>query len=103
MSISLDLDFLEEVLEKIADVANAVYYDFSVWVHRLNDTERLFLMIMFILILFMLILVRSRRRKVEPSRGRSFVSSVMLVMLFSFGAGWMIDSRFDMQSILNAF
>ena len=57
----------------------------------------------FILILFMLILVRAGRRKADPARGRSFVSSIVLVMLFSFGAGWMIDSRFDVQDVMNFF
>ena len=73
------------------------------WVHRLDDMEKLFFMIVFILILFMLILVRAGRRKVSPAPGRSFVSSVVLVMLFSFAAGWMMDSRFEMQEVLNFF
>ena len=65
--------------------------------------EKLFFMVVFILILFMLILVRAGRRKADPARGRSFVSSIVLVMLFSFGAGWMIDSRFDVQDVINFF
>ena len=32
---------------------------------------------------------------------RSFMSSIILVMLFSFGAGWMLDSRFALHHMLN--
>lgn len=103
MSNSSSMDLFNRVLDKIAEVANEAYYDFSRWVHRLDDMEKLFFMIVFILILFMLILVRAGRRKVNPAPGRSFVSSVVLVMLFSFGAGWMMDSRFEMQDVLNFF
>ncbi|MEQ3651319.1 hypothetical protein [Hyphomonas sp.] len=103
MSNSSNMDLLNRVLDKIAEVANEAYYDFSRWVHRLDDMEKLFFMIVFILILFMLILVRAGRRKVSPAPGRSFVSSVVLVMLFSFAAGWMMDSRFEMQEVLNFF
>ncbi|HBJ39366.1 MULTISPECIES: hypothetical protein [unclassified Hyphomonas] len=103
MSISSSRDLLNRVLDKVAEVANEAYLEFSRWVDRLDDMEKLFFMVVFILILFMLILVRAGRRKADPARGRSFVSSIVLVMLFSFGAGWMIDSRFDVQDVMNFF
>jgi hypothetical protein len=103
MSIAASMDLLSRVMDVVAEVANEAYADFMLWVDRLDDMEKLFFMVIFILILFMLILVRARRRKVQPAKGRSFLSSVVLVMLFSFGAGWMIDSRFEMQDVLNFF
>ena len=67
------MDLLNRVLDKVAEVANEAYLEFSRWVDRLDDMEKLFFMVVFILI------------------------------LFSFGAGWMIDSRFDVQDVMNFF
>ena len=65
--------------------------------------EKVFFMAVFIALLFFLILVKAANRKHAPKQGRSFMSSIILVMLFSFGAGWMLDSRYDMQHVLNFF
>lgn len=101
MNVSLDMSLLNAILDKVAEVANQALEEVTVWVDGLEDMEKVFFMVMFILLLFMLILVKAARRKAEPRRGRSFLSSIVLVMLFSFGAGWMLDSRFDMQSMLH--
>jgi MFS superfamily sulfate permease-like transporter len=103
MNNSTDTGLLNAVLEKLTEVANDAWRDFSIWVQRLDDTEKLFFMVVFILLLLMLILMRARRRASDPTPGRSFVSSILLVMVFSFGAGWMLDSRYDMQHVLNFF
>lgn len=63
------MDLLNRVLDKVAEVANEAYLEFSRWVDRLDDMEKLFFMVVFILILFMLILVRAGRRKADPARG----------------------------------
>ena len=103
MSVSLDMSLLNAVLDKIAEVANDIILDVTDWVDHLSDMEKVFFMAVFIALLFFLILVKAANRKHAPKQGRSFMSSIILVMLFSFGAGWMIDSRFDVQDVINFF
>ena len=71
------------------------WHDAQVWLALLSDFERLLLIALFILLLMVLILLNSNHRASDPSRGRSFLSSLLLIMVFSFGAGWILDSRFD--------
>lgn len=85
----------DRVLDELARALNAAYRDISVWVSRLDDIEKLFFICGFILLLFMLILVKAASRPKVPSRRRSFFTSLVLVMVFAFGAGWIIDSRLD--------
>ena len=101
MSVSLDMSLLNAMLDKIAEVANDIILDVPDWVDHLSDMEKVFFMAVFIALLFFLILVKAANRKHTPKKGRSFVSSIVLVMLFSFGAGWMLDSRFALHHMLN--
>ena len=94
-------------MTEISYAARDVMHDVRIWVARLDDTEKMFFIIIFILLLFMLILVKSAKRPKDPSKGRSFLGSVVLIMVFAFGAGWMLDARLeipaDIQNQINSF
>ena len=91
---------LNRFLDEVANTLNMAYRDISLWLARLDDMEKVFLLSGFILILFMLILVKAAKRSADPSKRRSFFSSLVLVMVFAFGAGWILDSRLDLSHYL---
>ncbi|HPF23116.1 MAG TPA: hypothetical protein PK417_06545 [Hyphomonas sp.] len=70
------------------------------WFGRLSDVERLVGLCAFILVLFMLVLVKATTRTHQPGKARSFVGSFVLVVVFSFLAGLLIDSEFDPRHFL---
>ncbi len=74
--------------------------DATDWLAVRSDLERLMGLCIFILLLFLLMVARGRSRERKPGPGRSFAGAVTLVMVFSFCAGWLIDSRFDWPHIL---
>lgn len=100
MSVSSQSSPLSRAIDELSDYAKDAYHDFTVWVARLDDTEKMFFAGTFILILFMLILVNAAKRPREPGNGRSFFGAVMLVIVFSFGVGWVLDSRLDLSNVL---
>ena len=72
--------------------ANNAYDELIYWVQRLSDGEKIVGMILFALLLLLLIVSKSGRRNHQASDGRQFSGAFLLVVLFSFGAGWMLES-----------
>lgn len=72
--------------------ANNAYEELIFWIQRLSDGEKIVGMILFVLILLLLIITRSGRRQRDVSRGRQFSGAFLLVVFFSFGAGWILES-----------
>lgn len=77
---------------------NRVVYEGGIYYHRVmhwltqrSDGEKLVIACIFILLLLLLI-VRMSMRKESAGAGRNFGGSVMMVMIFAFGLGWMLDS-----------
>ena len=62
------------------------------WLSRRSDAEQLVIACVFILILLLLIIRMSMRGKDPGSPGRQLGGSVVLVMIFAFGIGWMLDA-----------
>lgn len=91
---------LDLLIAKLNIVMRQGWHDFNIWVSRLSDVEQLFFLGMFILLLFMLILSTAGNRTKKPGNGRQFFGSVVMVMVFAFGAGWMIDSRIELPEIM---
>ncbi|WP_158533981.1 hypothetical protein [Hyphomonas pacifica] len=91
---------LNRFLDEVAHTLNVAYRETSLWLARLDDMEKVFLLSGFILILFMLIIVKAAKRPHNPGKGRSFFTSLVLVMVFAFGAGWILDSRLDLSHYL---
>lgn len=103
MNVSSGKPTLDRIASEFARSTRDVLRDIEIWVARLDDVEKMFFIVMFIFLLFMLILVRSASRPRDPSSPRSFVSSLLLVIVFSFSAGWIIDSRFEIPFNLADF
>ncbi|GGB74384.1 hypothetical protein [Henriciella pelagia] len=61
------------------------------WLMQRNDAEQLIIACVFILLLLWLMIRRSMRNK-DGSTSRNFGGSVVLIMIFAFGLGWMLDS-----------
>lgn len=80
--------------------AEDLWGDFVFWVSRLSDTEQLALIAIFILVLFVLILVNAANREKQPGNGRLFFMSVLMVGVFAFGVGWMLDTRFGVFNMI---
>ena len=87
-------EFVDMVRDLVADALQ--------WFGRLSDIERLVGLCAFILVLFVLVLVKATTRTSRPGKTRSFVSSFVLVVTFSFLAGLLIDSEFDLRRYLPA-
>lgn len=69
-----------------------VYDSLMLWIQRMSDGEKIAGMILFALILMLLIVSKSGKRKKRVSHGRQFSGAFLLVVFFSFGAGWILES-----------
>ncbi|WP_300378044.1 hypothetical protein [Henriciella sp.] len=72
----------------------------ALWFQRRSDGEQIILVCLFILLLLFLIVNMSRRGKDPGSTGRQFGGSVVLVMVFAFALGLMIDTGAGSLSFL---
>ena len=68
------------------------YQDVMFWIQRLSDGEKIVGMIVFALLLLLLIVSKSGRRRDKVSHGRQFSGAFLLVVFFSFGAGWILEA-----------
>ena len=88
-------DVYDDAVQRFVDAVQTGVGDLVHWFGRLSDVERLVGLCAFILVLFMLVLVKAKTRTSRPGRTRSFAGSFVLVVVFSFVAGLLIDSKFD--------
>ncbi|MCA8897350.1 MAG: hypothetical protein R3C00_01075 [Hyphomonas sp.] len=88
----------DEFLDMMRDFVDDTMY----WLSGLSDVERLIGLCIFILLLFLLVLANGSSRTREPGRTRSFAGAFTLVVVFSFVAGLLIDSKIDPGQFLPA-
>lgn len=92
----------DEARDGFVDMSRAAMHDAADWFQGLTDLERLMGLCGFIMALFVLVVVKATTRTAEPGHGRSFISSFVLVVVFSFLAGMVIDSDLDWRQYLPA-
>ncbi|MGB3627152.1 MAG: hypothetical protein WA989_15075 [Henriciella sp.] len=80
------------IYERIVHEARLLYHDVVHWLGQRSDGEQIVIGCVFILLLLWLIVRMSMRKENDAGAGRNFGGSVLLVMIFAFGIGWMIDS-----------
>ena len=82
-------NILEIGWERVTSVLGPMADDAFIWLGDREPGERLILATFFILLLLFLIIRMSTRR--EDSTGRNFGSSLLLIVVFAFGLGWILD------------
>ena len=82
----------DELYARLKYEAGFYWEQASLWFARRSDGEQLVIACVFILLLLLLIIKMSMRGKDAGSTGRQFGGSVLLVVIFAFGLGWMLDS-----------
>ena len=82
----------ETLYERLTHEAGYYWHQAVLWFSRRSDGEQLVIACFFILLLLLLIIRMSMGGKEAGSTGRQFGGSVVLVMIFAFGIGWMLDS-----------
>ncbi|MEZ5997998.1 MAG: hypothetical protein R3B98_04830 [Hyphomonas sp.] len=100
MSTSSGGSFYEHTWDEFLVVARDFVDDTTDWMNGLSDTERLMGLCIFILLLFLLTIVNSSKREREPGKARSFTGAFLLIVMFSFVAGLLIDSPYDPRNFL---
>ena len=81
----------EKIYDEIVYEAGLFYNKAMHWLTQRSDGEQLVIACIFILLLLLLI-VRMSMRKESAGAGRNFGGSVVMVMIFAFGVGWMLDN-----------
>ena len=89
--ISVETSF-ETIARRLRTEAHYWWHEALLWFQRRSDGEQLVIACVFILLLLMLIIRMSMRGKDPGSSGRQFGGSLLMVMIFAFGLGWMLDS-----------
>jgi hypothetical protein len=102
MSKTASNTIYDEAQEKLVALAHDFMRDMTRWFGQLSDLERLLGLCVFILILFVLVVVKAGRREHAPGKARSFVSSFVLVVTFSFVVGLLLDTPYDPRGFLPA-
>lgn len=82
----------ETLYHRVSHEASLIWADAMLWLSRRSDGEQLVIACVFILVLLLLIVRMSRRKEDTVSTGRHFGGSVIMVMIFAFGIGWMLDT-----------
>jgi len=82
----------ETIYHRLSHEALLLWQDILLWLGRRSDGEQLVIACVFILVLLLLIVRMSMRKKESASTGRNFGGSILLVMIFAFGIGWMLDT-----------
>jgi hypothetical protein len=76
--------------------------DVELFLARLGDAEKLLGLTAFILVLMFLVVRRPTNQKESGSMGRQFALALVIVVIFSFGVGWMFDGRFDVPDVFGS-
>lgn len=93
-------NFLMTGFERLKEVLVGLLNGTIVWLQDRSDGEQLIMATFFILLLMTLIVRMSMRR--EDGVARNFIGALCMVVVFAFGLGWMIDSRFG-PAAMNIF
>lgn len=91
---STDIGPYDALLDRVMIELRHLQDNFMYWVQHLSDSEKLVGMCMFVFVLMLLMVNRSRREDERKpiGSGRQFSTALLLVVVFAFGAGWMLDS-----------
>ena len=91
----------DEAQQEFIDMVRDLVVDVTHWFSRLSDLERLVGLGAFILMLFLLVVVKAGTREHKPAKSRNFVSSLVLVVTFSFFVGMLLETPFDPRNFVN--
>lgn len=91
-AMSIDTGPFEVLWGRLLLETDNVKGDFMYWVQHLSDSEKLVGISLFVFVLLLLIVNRARRDRKPVGQGRQFSGALLLVVLFAFGAGWIMDS-----------
>lgn len=100
MQTEISAGTFETFFKRLKQEAHYYTDQTALWFQRRSDGEQIILTCLFILLLLFLIVQMSRRGKDPGSTGRQFGGSVLLVMVFAFGLGLMIDTGAGSLSFL---
>lgn len=92
MVVAAQKSAFDVIYERIVHEARLLYHDVVHWLQQRSDGEQIVIACTFILLLLWLIVRMSMRKENDAGTGRNFGGSVLLVMIFAFGLGWMLDS-----------
>ncbi|MEM5515977.1 hypothetical protein WNY37_03380 [Henriciella sp. AS95] len=81
----------EKIYSDVKAEGVRLYHETIHWLMQRSDAEQLVIACIFILLLLWL-MIRMSMRKKDGGTGRNFGGSVVLIMVFAFGLGWMLDS-----------
>lgn len=90
---------LRRAFDKLFLEGERLVHDIDVWISRLNDGEKVLGLCLFILLLFFLILRKPNSHKNSGGAGRQFAFALVIVIIASFGAGWLFEGRFEIPEI----
>ncbi len=86
---------LKVALRELEDAAMATLQTFYSWLVGLSEVERLFGMSMFV-VLFIIITLRqpdsARLTRARNNLGPQFIMAAVVVGIFTYGVGWVLDS-----------
>jgi len=80
------------LLRRLRQEAHYWWREGELWFASRSDGEQVVIACVFILLLLMLIIRMSMRGKDPGGTSRQFGSSILMVTVFAFGLGWMLDS-----------
>ena len=93
MPASTTSAFTENLWNMIVSQAQIGAHDFSIWIARLSDGERVVGLCVFALTILLLMMRPKKKRKTPRGKGTQFVFALAIVMIFGFGAGWLFEDN----------
>lgn len=91
MAASSNAVFTEQLWNMIVREAQSGAHDFSIWIARLSDGERVVGLCVFALTILLLMMGPTKKRTTPRGKGTQFVFALAIVMIFGFGAGWLFE------------
>ena len=102
MAVSSNFTFTENLWNMIVSEARIGAHDFSIWIARLSDGERVVGLCVFALTIMILMMRPARKQKTSRGKGTQFVFALAIVVIFGFGAGWILDGGAGMGGIMSS-
>ncbi len=93
MAASSNSVFMENLWNLIVSHAQSGAHDFSIWIARLSDGERVVGLCVFALTIMILMMAPTKKRKTPRGKSTQFVFALAIVMIFGFGAGWLFEDN----------